>query len=341
MFQLLIDTCVWLDIAKDPDQHTLLAALETLVEEKKVELIVPRTVLDEFARNKARIVEDSTRSISSTLKRAREIVSKFSDGRRQRIAIQQIQDINHRIPALGDAAIESVAKIGALFKGATIVEITDAHKLRAAQRAIDKHAPFHRQRNGMGDALLIEVYTELVAKLPAKGRRHAFVTHNTADFSDPHGDKRLPHPDLASLFSKVKSLYSISLVESLKRIEPGLLRELTFESEWSEEPRSATELIAAIGEPTDKVWYNRHHNTRYEIAKGTTKVVPDAQWKPSGGRTIKNEIWEGALRAAAAMERKYGMESLGPWSDFEWGMLNGKLSALRWALGEEWDMLDT
>ena len=28
-------------------------------------------------------------------------------------------------------------------------------------------------------------------------------------------------------------------------------------------------------------------------------------------------------------------------SDFEWGMWNGKLSTLRWVLGEDWDFLDT
>jgi len=41
------------------------------------------------------------------------------------------------------------------------------------------------------------------------------------------------------------------------------------------------------------------------------------------------------------MERKYGRDALGPYPTFDWGMMNGKLSALRWALGEDWDMLDT
>ena len=52
-------------------------------------------------------------------------------------------------------------------------------------------------------------------------------------------------------------------------------------------------------------------------------------------------IWTAALAAAKRTEDEVGLENLGPWNDFEWGMLNGKLSALRWVLGDDWDMFDT
>ena len=40
-------------------------------------------------------------------------------------------------------------------------------------------------------------------------------------------------------------------------------------------------------------------------------------------------------------ERYGGEENIRPENDFELGMMSGKLSALRWVLGEDWDMLDT
>ena len=76
-FNILIDTCVWLDVAKDYQQQAIMAALEELVRQGDAALILPRTVVDEFARNKARIIEESSRSLSSTLKRVKDAVEKF------------------------------------------------------------------------------------------------------------------------------------------------------------------------------------------------------------------------------------------------------------------------
>lgn len=93
------------------------------------------------------------------------------------------------------------------------------------------------------------------------------------------------------------------------------------------ETRTMNIVSEVINELFDKIWYERHLVLRYKIENGLDTVEP--------------KIWNDALKAAEKVERKYGIENLGPYDDFDWGMLNGKLSALRWVLGDEWDMLDT
>lgn len=99
------------------------------------------------------------------------------------------------------------------------------------------------------------------------------------------------------------------------------------EDEYEIAPRSMEEVADVIEEFFEKIWFNRHLSLRYRVEQGIDTVDP--------------QIWAGALKSAERLIRKYGEENLGPYSDFEWGMLNGKLSALRWVLGDEWDMLDT
>lgn len=91
------------------------------------------------------------------------------------------------------------------------------------------------------------------------------------------------------------------------------------------------------------VWYNRNQVAREKIERGENRIVEKETFPVNdhARRPIQRDIWEGALKAAARVEKKYGLDNLGPWDDFEWGMINGKLSALRWVLGDEWDMLDT
>jgi len=163
------------------------------------------------------------------------------------------------------------------------------------------------------------------------------------DFSHPNANNKLPHPDIAACFSRVKSLYFIALGEVLRRVQPAQFADLMIEQEWVEEPRRLPEILSSIRELTDKVWYNRHQVRREKIEYREIKVVEKETYPPKDHRedTIQRDIWEGALKSAAKIEKKYGLKNMGPWDDFEWGMINGKLSALRWVLGEEWDSLYT
>lgn len=340
MFHLLLDTCVWFDLAKDPSQQPLLDTLEELVRANEVLVVVPQTVVDEFARNRARIITDANRGLSTVIKRAKAAVDKFGDPKEKRRVLNHLNDLDHKLPHMGDTARKSVSRIEALFSGVAAIQTTDDVLARAAKRAVDRRAPFHREKNSINDAILIEVYADYVRANGARGDRFAFVTHNTRDFSLPLGSDRIPHPDFAPLFSRVKSLYAITLSDILKRIAPDLLRDVEFEESYHEEPRRLAEILEAIDELFDKVWYNRHLGLRYDVQDGKVTVV-DGEYDYRDQTKVRRDIWRRALKAAQRVEKKRGIENLGPWDDFDWGMINGKLSALRWVLGDEWDMLDT
>jgi HJR/Mrr/RecB family endonuclease len=90
--------------------------------------------------------------------------------------------------------------------------------------------------------------------------------------------------------------------------------------------RSVKQILAAESELFTRVWYGRKMPVKVYRAEGTSE-----------------NIIKGMLKGKREAEKRFGKKSLmaNMASDWDWGFVSGKLSAIRWVLGDEWDILDT
>lgn len=89
--------------------------------------------------------------------------------------------------------------------------------------------------------------------------------------------------------------------------------------------RSEKTIIKAEHELFDRIWYYR-------------RLVRIHNGKLKGESIDRFDIGK---EPAKRLKKKYGPSIGRILSDFDWGYMQGKFSAIRWVLGDEWDFLDT
>lgn len=152
MLNILIDTCVWLDIAKDPEQLSTLRVIDELIDRNEITLLLPEMVIKEFNNNKGRVSQECNQGLTNAIKRAKMIVNKHGSGDAKSAVLNELEDISFKIPNLSAGTTDQIRDIESLFKKAKVIKDSSDIHLKAAQRAVAKLAPFHRNKNSIGDA---------------------------------------------------------------------------------------------------------------------------------------------------------------------------------------------
>lgn len=90
--------------------------------------------------------------------------------------------------------------------------------------------------------------------------------------------------------------------------------------------RRVSDIIAAERGLVDRLWYGR------------SPFAEDEQ-----PEDFPDDLWQMVQDVKRRTEEEHGLDVLHKdvETDFNWGMLAGKVSAIRWVLGEEWDFLDS
>ncbi|MGA9798584.1 MAG: restriction endonuclease [Terriglobales bacterium] len=141
-----------------------------------------------------------------------------------------------------------------------------------------------------------------------------FLSNSAKDYIETY--KRNNHPPF-----KIKCWEKPTLVRMLQR-KRTLQRKYKLTDAFI---RSVKQIIEAENEFFTRVWYGRSDVERYR--KDGTPA----------------DIIKAAIRAQKRAEKRFGKQSLmdNMKSDWDWGFVSGKLSAIRWVLGDEWDNLDS
>jgi hypothetical protein len=225
MLHLLVDTSTWLDLAKQRDGQKWIVAIRLNIQWGNLRLLVPSLVIDEFVRNRDRIKTLMTTSVTDRFRQMRRDFNDYG-GESNQEAFEMIDTLAYQVPLIGAMTTRNFDDILELLRAGEVMEPTEEQCRRVVQRGLDKRAPFHRSRNSVADALLIELYGSAITAANLDSDPHGFVTSNSDDFSLAIGDRRLPHEDLADHFAVDGSSYWFG-VEGLTRQCSMLLATIT------------------------------------------------------------------------------------------------------------------
>lgn len=188
--RVIIDTNIWLYIAENIDGAEVVAELRRLHNAGVINIVLPRTVVEEFDRHKTEAGEKYHQRFSGIINSAKALrhidgIQADLDGILRGFK-RALETAKKNIPT-------TIKAIDALFAELIVDETTDQARLRAFRRLQDRIPPGHHGKpSAVGDCLIWECVLHQVKRDDV-----VLCTANKVDFSNPTHDLEL-HPSLVA-----------------------------------------------------------------------------------------------------------------------------------------------
>ncbi|WMX13219.1 PIN domain-containing protein [Aureispira sp. CCB-E] len=236
MHHLTLDTNTWIYLANGREPVKLLTYLKEEVDKNNITLLLPKTIFEEWHRNKEKQVKKVGLKHFNNVKEALSNIQKLLGKKGERdifsFLLNEDEDndyfddfvkkFNSKKKEIEDAITDNIKLIDDLFKhrNTKIIEIKEEIMLDAGKYALEKKAPFIH-KNSFADAIILLSFIDYVETHSIKGA--FFISYNTADFCEKKDGKVALHPHLKPLFEKSESKFYKIVGEAINTIEKDII----------------------------------------------------------------------------------------------------------------------
>lgn len=187
---IIIDTCVWIVLAKEPNLYDLLETLKTILEKKNFVLILPKSVKVEFERHRGQIKADWNNKCKGLISGMKDSRKHFPNHAEDLLKLHN--DIQNALANPNYTVENNLKLVDALFEQATLMNnCSELMLAEAGRRVFNRIAPaLNSKSSSVGDCLLWSAVLESLKKGDVW-----FCTDNKHDFSQKNRYD-LPHEHL-------------------------------------------------------------------------------------------------------------------------------------------------
>ena len=241
MVNVLIDTSVWLQFAKTPQDEALIDALDLLTGSNEINLVVPRVVYEEFIHRRDEIIAECSKSLASHFRVVKDAIEQSGDDPQiVSIVLQHLNRVDGSTDKRRAFATRIFKRIERLIGASPLIEPSEAIKLACYKRAANGLAPFHTNADSMSDATIVETYAALVSARVNSDDKFIFVSRDVKAFSAQN--HKFPHEDY-DFFEQGKSDYFISLSDAIGNVSLSSPRVREILKTWAKERPTFGDLI--------------------------------------------------------------------------------------------------